>query len=80
MEIFAKDLILGNFRASDSGLCVASFTFKGESEDELNITPSAIEKFIGNNPVPVYLGQKYENKLSPTVTLIKNPCIYISTN
>lgn len=80
MEIFSKDLLLGDFRISDLGLMVASFDYKGESEDEINITPSAIEKFIGYNPVPVYLGQKYENKLSPTVTLIKNPCIYNGSN
>lgn len=76
MEIFSKDLIFGNFRASDHGLMLASFSHKGESEDELEIIPSVIEEYIGQNPVPIYLGQKYEDKLHFTFTLIKNPCVY----
>ena len=76
MEIFSKDLILGEFRASNYGLYVASFDNSGESEGEFNITPTTIEEYIGNQSVPKYLGQKYENKLRPKVTLVKNPCIY----
>jgi hypothetical protein len=77
MEIFSKDFILGNFRASDYGLLGnCSFSYNGESEDELGIAPTTIEEFIGQNPVPIYLGQKYESKLTPTLTVIKNPCVY----
>lgn len=76
MELFSKDFILGNFRASDYGLSVGSFSYKGESEDDIYITPSTIEEFIGQNPVPIYLGQKYENKLELSLTVIKNPCVY----
>ena len=76
MEVFANDFILGEFRASDYGLVVASFSSSGESEYEIGFTPAVIEKFVGQEPVPVYLGQKYEEKLQPTITIIKNPCIY----
>lgn len=51
-----------------------SFSYNGESEDELGITPSTIEEYIGNNPVPLYLGQKYEKKLTPRLTFMKDPC------
>ena len=76
MELFSKDFMLGNFRASDYGLAVGSFSYGGESEDDIYITPSIIEEFIGHNPVPIYLGQKYENKLELSLTVIKNPCVY----
>lgn len=36
---------------------------------------STIEEFIGHNPVPIYLGQKYSNKLKPQITLVKNPTL-----
>lgn len=75
MEIFSRDFILGNFRASDYGLVLGSFSYNGESEDEINITPSVIEEFVGHNPVPIYLGQKYEKKLELTMTVVKNPCL-----
>lgn len=74
MEIFSEDFIFGSFRASDYGLKLGSFSYNGDSEDEIGIVPAAIEEFIGHSPVPVYLGQKYENKLSLTATLFKNPC------
>ena len=46
--------------------------YSGESEDELGFKLSTIEEYIGSNPVPVYLGDKYEDKLRPKVTLCKN--------
>lgn len=76
MEIFSKDLLIGDFRVSDFGLMVASFSYDGNSEDEIGMNIESIEEFIGYNPVPVYLGQKYTDKLKPLITLIKNPCTY----
>ena len=78
MELFSEDFMLGNFRASDYGLIVGSFSYNGESEDDIYIAPTVIEEFIGHNPIPIYLGQKYENKLSLTLTVIKNPSIYFN--
>lgn len=75
MEIIANDFILGDFKASDSGLIAGSFS-NGDSEYELGMKVEVIEEFIGCNPVPVYLGQKYADKLKPQVTLIKNPSVY----
>lgn len=40
------------------------------------MSTSTIEEFIGNNPVPVYLGQKYADKLKIQITLIKNPNMF----
>lgn len=74
MEVLSRDFILGDFRASDYGLMLGSFEHSSESEDNLGITSSTIEEFVGQNPVPIYLGQKYKNKLQPIITLIKNPC------
>lgn len=72
MEIFGNDWILGDFKASNFGLMLLSFSYSGESEDELGFRMSTMEEYIGNNPVPVYLGDKYEDKLRPKVTLCKN--------
>lgn len=76
MEVFGNDWILGNFQASNFGLMLASFSYNGESEDELGFKLSTNEEFIGNKPVPVYLGDKYEDKLRPQITLCKNPDTY----
>lgn len=76
IETFINDLILGDFRVSDYGLIVGSFSYGGESEDDIGVNISAIEEYIGHNPVPVYLGQKYSDKLRLQITLIKNPCIF----
>lgn len=76
MEVFGKDLILGEFRLSDYGMMLASFDYNGESEDETGITISTIEEFIGDNPIPKYLGEKYSNKIKPKVTFVKDPCAF----
>lgn len=75
IEVFYNDFILGNFRASDFGLILGSFSYNGNSEDEIGMNISTIEEFIGHNPVPIYLGQKYEDKLKPKITLVKNPTL-----
>ena len=75
MNLFGEDMIIGDFKLSDYGLMLASFeNDSGTGEDELGMDHETIEEFIGNNPVPVYLGAKYSNKLKPTATIIKNPC------
>lgn len=76
IELFTDDLILGDFRVSSYGLMVGSFSYNGESEDDTGINLSTIEEYVGHNPVPVYLGQKYSDKINLQITLIKNPCIF----
>ena len=73
MEVFGKDFIFGQFRLSDYGMMLASFDFKGESEDETGIKIETIEEFIGGHPIPKYLGDKYSDKIRPKVTFIKDP-------
>lgn len=76
IEILNEDLIFGDFRSSDYGLIVGSFSYNGESEDDIGMNISTIEEFIGHNPMPIYLGQEYTDKLKLQITLIKNPCIF----
>lgn len=76
MKIFGNDLILGDFRLSDYGLILADFDTDGNLDESLSIDTSTIEEFIGNNPVPVYLGDRYTEKLKPTFTVIKDPGIW----
>lgn len=78
MEVFGKDLLFGNFRLSSYGLMLASFSSDGESEDDLGMTKENIETFIGNNPIPIYTGDKFNDKLRPTITICKNPCVWSS--
>ena len=79
MNLFGEDMIIGDFKLSDYGLILASFeSDSGTGEDELGMDYETIEEFIGNNPVPVYLGAKYSNKLKPTATIIKNPCTSVN--
>lgn len=67
-------MIFGNFRLSHYGLIVGSFDYKGDAIDEIGMSPSTIEEYVGHNPVPVYIGQEYSKKLEFTVSLMKNPC------
>lgn len=76
MEIFGDDWSFGNFRASDYGLILASFSYNGESKDDSGLSVKIIETFIGNNPVPIYLGDKYDEKIKFQITLCKNPDIW----
>lgn len=76
MEIFCNDWMLGDFQASDYGLIVASFSSGSSSDDETGISISINEQFISHNPIPVYIGQAYADKLRPQVTLVKNPCMF----
>lgn len=76
IEVFGSDLILGEFRLSDYGMILASFEYSGVSEDNIGMTRSTIEEYLGDNPIPVYLGDKYTDKIRPQVTFVKNPCMY----
>ena len=76
MEILSKGLILGKFVTSEYGLTVASFSYNGNSEDEIGMGATTVEEFVGHNPVPVYLGEKYTDKLNLQVTLVKDPSIF----
>lgn len=73
MDLFGSDAIIGNFKLSDYGLMLAAFGSPSE-EEELGMDYETVEEFIGNNPVPVYLGAKFSSKLMPQATIIKNPC------
>lgn len=80
MEIFGKDLIIGEFRLSDYGMILSSFDDQKEKEDEIGFTISTVEEFVGDNPIPKYIGDKYTNKIKPRVTFMKNPCMYNGNN
>lgn len=80
MELFGKDMIIGDFKLSDYGMMLASFDSGSSNvEEELGMDNEIIEEYIGNNPVPIYLGSKYKGKLKPQATIIKNPCLIKDT-
>lgn len=70
MNIFGQDAIIGNFQLSTYGLMLASFETSSSDED-LGMSHKTIEEYIGNNPVPVYLGDSFDSKLKPRVTIVK---------
>lgn len=76
MRVNAKDVSIGDFCASENGLMIGYFGYDGEEEEDTNYSVSTIEEFIGDSPVPIYLGQKYDEKLSLELSLVKNPCIF----
>lgn len=73
MNIFGKDMVIGDFKLSDYGLMLGAFDLN--DEEELGMDYETVEEFVGYNPVPVYLGAKYTNKLMPQATIVKDPCI-----
>ena len=76
IELFSKDIIWDNFRASDHGLVPASFSYNGTSEDEIGMMLTTSEEFVGNSPIPAYLGDKFSSKLGFQITLVKDPKIF----
>lgn len=76
MEIFAKDVIIGDFKFSDYGLILASFNNNSEATEDLGMDHETIEEFIGHTPTPIFLGSQYSSKLKPTLTIVKNPCVH----
>lgn len=74
MEIYGRDIIIGEFKASDFNLIPGSLDFDEQAEEEMGNDITIAEQFIGRNPVPVYLDYKYSSKLKPSVTLIKMNC------
>lgn len=73
IDLFGKDMVIGNFKLSDYGFMLASFD-SGTSnyEDDLGMNYETIEEYIGHNPIPIYLGAKYTSKLRPQATIIKD--------
>ena len=75
MTIYARDWIFGNFTASHHQLYPASFTVTANDEEETGIGVTTTEEYISDNPVPIYIGQKYSDKLKPTIVLTKDSCV-----
>ena len=75
MNLFGDDMVIGDFRLSEYGLILASFEDASEVEEDLGMNYETIEEYISNNPVPVYIGSKYSEKLRPIATIVKNPCL-----
>ena len=48
--------------------------YEKQSKNEMGNDITITEQFIGRNPIPVYLDYQYNEKLKPTVTLVKNNC------
>lgn len=76
MEIFAEDVIIGDFKLSDYGLILASFNNNSETTEDIGMDHETIEEYIGHVPKPIFLGSQYSSKLKPTLTIVKNPCVY----
>lgn len=75
MNLFGEDMIIGDFKISDYGLILASFEEDSNTEEDLGMNHETIEEYISENPVPIYIGAKYSEKLRPIATVIKNPDI-----
>ena len=75
VEVYGRDLVIGNFVASEYQCYLASFDSDGSREEETGIGVETTEEFIADNPIPVYIGQKYSDKLHPKAVLTKDSCV-----
>ena len=82
MDVFGMDALIGDYRLSDHGLILVTFSF--EDTRNLGISMSTNEQFLGKNPKPVYLGSSFNSKLQLTMTVMQNWHItnktYFTTN
>lgn len=76
MKVSAHDIKLGDFCASENGLIIGYFDYDGTEDEDTGYTVNTEEEFLGDSPIPVYLGQKYDEKLSLELSLVKNPCVF----
>ena len=72
LNIFGKDVIIGDFKLSDYGLMVGSFDFPYEDDEDLGMSHETIEEFIGHYPTPISFGASYSSKLKPVMTIVKD--------
>ena len=77
LDVFGRDFILGNFRASDYGLILATFENNGVSDNNIGMSTDTSEVFVGTNPIPIYSGDRHNEKLRPTITLCRNPSVFL---
>lgn len=73
MDIFGRDAVIGDYRLIDHGLQLASFSF--EDNGEIGMGMDSEEFFLGTNPVPKYVGSKFDSKLTGKMSVIKAECI-----
>lgn len=77
MTIWPNDFIYGDFRASEYGLIPGRFDGSMDfTEDELGMSITVNEEFIGSDPIPVHISTAFNGKLLLTITLVKNPCVF----
>lgn len=70
MDVFGFDALIGDFRLSDYGLMLATFSFNDSFD--IGMSMETKEVYLPKNPVPVYLESDYKSKLTPTITIIQN--------
>lgn len=74
MNVYGSNLSFGNFILYNYGLMLSSFESSGTSDEDIGMSTTTVEEFIKDNPVPIYLGDTYSEKLKYTMCLIKKPC------
>lgn len=74
MNLYGKDVEIGNIKLSDYDLMIGFFDSNNSGEEDLGMSQETREEFIGNRSVPVYFGTKFTGKLGITMSLILNPC------
>lgn len=80
MDIFGSNLFFGDFVAYNHGVMIGSFNTTMGSQESLGFTSSTQEVFVGDNPIPIYLGDNYSEKLTFTFTLIKSSSVHFNRN
>lgn len=74
MNVYGSNLAFGDFILYNYGLMLATFDSNGASDEDIGMSTSTVEQFVRDNPVPIYLGETYSEKLKYTMCLIKKPC------
>ena len=78
MQVYGDDFLYGDlFRASDYGFVTGSLGQDAVSDDEIMIAPQTNDAFLGENLNSLYISQVYSDHIEMSVTLIKNPCVYV---
>lgn len=79
IQLFNKNVIIDDFVSSNYGLLLLSFDYDGESEDDFALGGSIETVFLGNSRISTLTSAKYQQYLTPRLTLVRQNGSYIET-
>lgn len=70
LQLFNKDIIIGDFLPSEYGLGLLAFDYSGDQEDEIGLSVDITSEYLGRSAKANFLDYKYSDVMHPVITLV----------